>query len=86
MALLRNEQRQNSKTLSISVNKRQHRFLVGPNADEILEVCGCAIELPAIEDESELVTIRGPQAALVQALGLVRRSLFSYSVLHQSLN
>jgi hypothetical protein len=39
-------------------------------------VCGCAIELPAIEDESELVTIRGPQAALVQALGLVRRSPF----------
>ena len=36
-------------TLNISIPKRQHRFLVGPNADEILAATGCVVELPAIE-------------------------------------
>lgn len=56
----------------MSVNKRQHRFLVGSNADDVLEATGCSIELPAVENPSEEVTIRGPQAELIKALGLVR--------------
>ncbi|KAM0748974.1 hypothetical protein T439DRAFT_58756 [Meredithblackwellia eburnea MCA 4105] len=59
------------KTLSISVNKRQHRFLIGPNADDLLEVTGCCVELPPVESSSEDVIIRGPQSELVKALGLV---------------
>lgn len=65
-------QKRTSKTLVVSINKRQHRFLVGQNADEILEAFGCSVELPQIEDPSENVTIRGPQASLPKALGLVR--------------
>ncbi|KAK4705915.1 hypothetical protein P7C70_g280, partial [Phenoliferia sp. Uapishka_3] len=59
------------KTISMSVSKRQHRFLVGANADEILEVTGCSVELPSVESASEDVTIRGPQAALIKALEVV---------------
>ncbi|KAL7415309.1 hypothetical protein BDY24DRAFT_382512 [Mrakia frigida] len=58
-------------TLAISIPKRQHRFLVGSNADEILATTGCVVELPSIEDTSDQVVIRGPTNNLSQALGAV---------------
>ncbi|CAG8593403.1 18703_t:CDS:10, partial [Racocetra fulgida] len=53
---------------------RQHKFLIGQkgsNLQEILETTGCSLELPALSDPSENVTIRGPQNKLTSALQIV---------------
>lgn len=60
--------------MKISINKRQHRFLVGQAAEEILAASGCSVETPPMEDSDDQVTIRGPQAGLMIAFPLVRRS------------
>ncbi len=60
--------RRSFRTLSISIPKRQHRFLVGENAAEILASTGCSIELAPIDDPSDSVTIRGPSNSLANAL------------------
>jgi hypothetical protein len=56
------------RELKISIPKRQHRFLVGAAADQILEETGCIVELPPVEDPSDQCAIRGPQPGLVPAL------------------
>lgn len=53
------------RTLSTSIPRRQHQFLVGANATDILAKTQCSIELPA---EGENVTIRGPQQQLANGL------------------
>ncbi|MCO5598726.1 hypothetical protein L7F22_052824 [Adiantum nelumboides] len=62
------EMRQLFRTLQISIPKRQHRFLVGDAAQDILSSTGCSIELAPIDDPSDSVTIRGPQGQLPLAL------------------
>jgi predicted RNA-binding protein YlqC (UPF0109 family) len=59
------------RELKISIPKRQHRFLVGSAADDILDQTGCIVELPPIDDPSDQCVIRGPQPALIPALTLV---------------
>ena len=59
------------RELKISIPKRQHRFLVGSAADDILDQTGCIVDLPPVEDPSDQCTIRGPQPSLVPALTLV---------------
>lgn len=56
------------RTLQINIPKRQHRFLVGDAAQDILASTGCSVELASIDDPSDSVTIRGPQVQLPQAL------------------
>ncbi len=56
------------RTLAISIPKRQHRFLVGDAANDILAATSCSVELAAIDDPSDSVTIRGPQNQLPMAL------------------
>lgn len=63
--------RANSTKMVISIPKRQHRFLVGSAADEILEQHGCIVELPSIDSHSEECVIRGPKANLIAALTTV---------------
>lgn len=65
------EYRSNSTKMVISIPKRQHRFLVGSAADEILEEHGCIVELPAIDSHSEECVIRGPKSNLIAALTTV---------------
>ncbi|PWN90372.1 hypothetical protein FA10DRAFT_266856 [Acaromyces ingoldii] len=62
------EMKSSFRTLQISIPKRQHRFLVGDAAQEILGATSCSVELAAIDDPSDSVTIRGPQAKLPLAL------------------
>lgn len=62
------EMRRTFRSLSISVPKRQHRFLVGDAANDILAATQCSVELAAQDDPSDGVTIRGPQAKLPLAL------------------
>ena len=59
------------RELKISIPKRQHRFLVGTAADEILAQTGCIVDLPPVEDPSDQCTIRGSQPNLIPALTLV---------------
>ncbi|KAK8853234.1 hypothetical protein IAR55_003936 [Kwoniella newhampshirensis] len=59
------------RELKISIPKRQHRFLVGSAADDILDQTGCIVELPPVEDPSDQCVIRGPQPSLIPALSLV---------------
>ncbi|ORY33442.1 putative SCP160 protein [Naematelia encephala] len=59
------------RELKISIPKRQHRFLVGAAADEILDQTSCIVELPPVEDPSDQCVIRGPQPSLIPALTLV---------------
>ncbi|WFD36540.1 hypothetical protein MCUN1_003423 [Malassezia cuniculi] len=54
------------RTLSTSIPRRQHQFLTGDNAEDILAKTQCSIELPA---EGDNVTIRGPQQQLANGLG-----------------
>ena len=59
------------RELKISIPKRQHRFLVGSAADDILTQTGCIVDLPPVEDPSDQCTIRGSQPNLISALTLV---------------
>ncbi|EST07096.1 K Homology domain, type 1 [Kalmanozyma brasiliensis GHG001] len=62
------EMKNSFRTLAISIPKRQHRFLVGDAANDILASTSCSVELAAIDDPSDSVTIRGPQSKLPLAL------------------
>lgn len=59
------------RNLTIQVPKRQHRFLVGDAANDILASTQCSVELAAQDDPSDAVTIRGPQTQLPLALSAV---------------
>ncbi|RXK40531.1 hypothetical protein M231_02183 [Tremella mesenterica] len=59
------------RELKISIPKRQHRFLVGTSAVDILDQTGCIVDLPPVEDPSDQCVIRGPQSSLIPALTLV---------------
>ncbi|KAJ1919870.1 hypothetical protein IWQ60_007126 [Tieghemiomyces parasiticus] len=63
-----------TRTIMITIPKRQHRFLVGPKGatiQEVLEITGCSMELAPAADPSESVVIRGPENRLMDALTLV---------------
>ncbi|KAJ1936730.1 hypothetical protein GGF37_005491, partial [Kickxella alabastrina] len=65
---------QGSQTVTVSIPKRQHRFIVGDGGStlrDIIEATGCSISVPAPRNPSDQVTVRGPESNLVQALGLV---------------
>lgn len=65
-------QRSTIRPVIFSLPKRQHRFLVGSAiSDRILEQTGCAVEVPAQENESEDVTVRGPSRETIKAMQLV---------------
>lgn len=61
--------RRSLRTLTISIPKRQHQFLTGEHAADILASTSCSIELPASSEAIDTVTIRGPQQQLPHALG-----------------
>ncbi|KAI9490237.1 hypothetical protein BDB00DRAFT_875555 [Zychaea mexicana] len=61
------------RTAAIDVPKRQHKYLAGKDGVtlmEILEESGCTIELPALDDPSGNITIRGPDERLIEGLTL----------------
>ncbi|WVW86191.1 hypothetical protein I302_108232 [Kwoniella bestiolae CBS 10118] len=68
------------RELKISIPKRQHRFLVGSSADEILDQTSCIVELPPVDDPSDQCVIRGPQPSLIPALTLVMDKANAISV------
>ncbi|KAJ2367850.1 hypothetical protein H4S01_001919, partial [Coemansia sp. RSA 2610] len=65
---------QNSRTATVAVPKRQHRFVVGAGGQtlvEIMRATGCSVAVPAPGSPSEHVTVRGPESALGAAAALV---------------
>lgn len=60
-----------SQTISMTLNKRQHRFILPPVSDSILAATRCAIEVPPASSPSDQITIRGPPTQLVEALQAV---------------
>jgi exosome complex RNA-binding protein Rrp4/ribosomal protein S3 len=69
------ESKKNSvKTLTYSLPKSQHRYVIGSKRsgiDEILRDTDVVVEFPAEDDESSTLTLRGPQERLGDALALV---------------
>ncbi|GAA6060733.1 hypothetical protein JCM10212_003777 [Sporobolomyces blumeae] len=66
------ELRSTVRPVMFSLPKRQHRFLIGAQAaDRILSETGCAVEVPAAENPSEDVVVRGPGRETVKAMQLV---------------
>ncbi|SGY13363.1 BQ5605_C010g05845 [Microbotryum silenes-dioicae] len=65
------ELKRSTTTVSIKINKRQHRFLVGATADAILEEAQCSIDLPPAESPDDDITLRGTNENLIRAFGLV---------------
>ncbi|KZO98979.1 hypothetical protein CALVIDRAFT_535076 [Calocera viscosa TUFC12733] len=76
----------NTKELAYKFPKRQHRFLVGEAARKIMEETGCSVELPAFDDPSEEVVIRGPEDQLPTALGVVMKQANTATVLQVDLS
>lgn len=56
------------RSISVSVEKRQYRFLVGAFADDLLAKYDCSIDVPSIDDTVTPVTILGPERQLGPAL------------------
>ena len=74
------DMRRSFRTLAIQIPKRQHRLLVGENAQEVLASTGCSIELAPQDDPSDSVTIRGPSAQLANGLTAVMTKANSVAV------
>ncbi|KAL7753942.1 hypothetical protein RI367_000874 [Sorochytrium milnesiophthora] len=68
------EMSRTTKSLQVSIPKRQRKFLIGPKGahlQELLETTGCFVTLPKPTDATDNVTVHGPQKALVEALQFV---------------
>lgn len=69
-----------TQTLSMTLSKRQHRFILPPASDEILAATACSVEVPPASNPSDQITIRGPSANLVSALTKVMEKANAASV------
>ncbi|XP_061400572.1 vigilin [Musca vetustissima] len=61
-------------TVSVEVAKAQHRYVIGPKGStiaEILQFTGVSVEMPPLDSPLETITLRGPPAALGNALTVV---------------
>ena len=61
-------------SISVEVKKSQHRYVIGPKGNsinEILAETGVFVEMPPNDNNSETITLRGPQAKLGLALSKV---------------
>lgn len=65
------EMEKKCSTIQVEVKKSQHRYVIGPRGNainEILAETGVFVEMPSNTDESETITLRGPQEKLGLAL------------------
>ncbi|KAJ1955203.1 hypothetical protein GGI12_005616, partial [Dipsacomyces acuminosporus] len=74
---------QTTHTVTVTIPKRQHRFIVGERGatlKEIADATGCSVSVPSPRNPSDQITVRGPESSLVQALGLVMSKANSVTV------
>ena len=67
-------QKQTCGELPVPIDKAKHKFIRGPrgaNVDKIFETTGVHIELPAQDNTSNIVILRGDTSALAGALARV---------------
>jgi len=65
------EMEKKCSTIQVEVKKSQHRYVIGPRGNainEILAETGVFVEMPPNTDDSETITLRGPQEKLGFAL------------------
>jgi polyribonucleotide nucleotidyltransferase len=65
------EMEKKCSTICVEVKKSQHRYVIGPRGNainEILADTGVFVEMPPNTDDSETITLRGPQEKLGLAL------------------
>jgi len=65
------EMEKKCSTIQVEVKKSQHRYVIGPRGNainEILAETGVFVEMPSNTDESDTITLRGPQEKLGLAL------------------
>ncbi len=63
----------------MEVRKSQHKYVIGPrgsNLNEILATTGVSVEVPALDNPSETITLRGEQEKLGPALTEVYSKVF----------
>lgn len=68
------DKKKKCQTVHVEVKKQQHRYVIGPKGQtlqEILKQTGVSIEMPASENPSETITLRGEQEKLGPALTLL---------------
>ena len=68
------DKKKKCQTVHVEVKKQQHRYVIGPKGQtlqEILKQTGVSIEMPATENPSETITLRGEQEKLGPALTLL---------------
>ncbi|KAI6172476.1 ViGiLN-like protein [Aphelenchoides besseyi] len=68
------ESKKNVKSVTCKVARAQHRFIIGQQRsglDEIFRETEVVVEVPAEEENSDTLTLRGPQEKLGEALTLV---------------
>ncbi|KAF9559752.1 hypothetical protein EC968_006494 [Mortierella alpina] len=78
-----NEIERTTRTMTINIPKRQHRFLVGPKGVHINEIhaaTGCTIEIPPVDSTSDSIIVRGPESELIPALTLIMEKANSSQV------
>ena len=72
-----------TRTMTINIPKRQHRFLVGAKGVHINEIhaaTGCTIEIPSVNSTSDAIVVRGPESELIPALTLIMEKANSSQV------
>lgn len=65
------EMEKKCSTICVEVKKSQHRYVIGPRGNainEILAETGVFVEMPPNSEDSETITLRGPQEKLGLAL------------------
>ncbi|KAF8929900.1 hypothetical protein BGZ58_008613 [Dissophora ornata] len=73
----------NTRTMTINIPKRQHRFLIGSKGVHINEIhaaTGCTIEIPPADSPSDSIVVRGPESELIPALTLIMEKANSSQV------
>ena len=68
------DKKKKCQTVHVEVKKQQHRYVIGPKGQtlqEILKQTGVSIEMPALENQSETITLRGEQEKLGPALTML---------------
>lgn len=61
-------------SVSVEVPKAQHKYVIGQRGStiqEILQLTGVSVEIPATDSKSDTITLRGPQEKLGSALNVV---------------
>ena len=60
-----------TKSLSVTVPKKQHKLIIGPkglNANAVFEKYACMVQIPHVTEDSDQISILGPEKMLKTAL------------------